>query len=429
MTVPNSKWLRVLRDMALTAGPKIAGGVLILLLNVGLVFVWPPVIYGNWAFWLMLVFLADALIGAPFDLAVIRLAQSTLNDASSADVPIISALGCEHAAMIMKMLLLLPAGLVFIVTGQSAGEVASGEPLALPSLAALGAFLLLRSTLVHLQMRRRFASYGAVETLHVVLRLTFAGFAVWLAGLGPAALMWSFAAAAASATAFSVYASRRSLLLCSDGIASAARATASQVSWYLPTIALGAVIGRLDLLLMGWLSNAQELGQYGAAANFAVAPELVGTYLGIALLPTLVSHVQAGLGRRFLVQSHAVMLSAALSMYAAAFVLAEPLLLRYAPQAYASMVPLLLILLGGTLAGMLTTPLALPLVLLTQKDFLLKTDFVVAPVAFLAYWIAIPAFGAMGTATVATAVHVVRSIAVHAMAWRLSAHVHDLRRH
>lgn len=415
--------------MALTAGPKIAGGVLILLLNVGLVFVWPPVIYGSWALWLMLVLLADALIGAPFDLAVIRLAQSQLNAASEADVQAVSPLGCEHAAIIMKMLVLLPAGLVVFVTGHSGSDMAAGASLALPSLAALGALLFLRSTLVHLQMRRRFASYGAVETLHVVLRLAFAGFAVWLAGLGPSALMWGFAAAAASAAAFSVYAARRSLLRRSDRTVDAARALAGQVFWYLPTIALGAVIGRLDLLLMGWLASAQELGQYGAAANFAVAPELVGAYLGIALLPTLVSRVQAGLGRRFLAQSHAVMLSGALAIYAAAFVVAEPLLLRFAPPAYAGLAPLLLILLGGTLAGMLTTPLALPLVLLTRKDFLLKTDLVVAPLALLAYWTAIPAFGAMGAATVATAVHVLRSAAVHAMAWRLSAHVHDLRRH
>ncbi len=415
--------------MALTAGPKIVGGLLILLLNVGLVFVWPPAIYGSWVFWLMLVLLADALIGAPFDLAVIRLAQSPLNDATRSDDQIVSPLGCEHAAVIMKMLLLLPAGLVFLLTGQSAGDVAAGASLVLPSLAALGALLFLRSTLVHLQMRQKFAFYGAVETLHVVLRLAFAGLAVWQAGLGPVALMWGFAAAATSATVLSVYVARRSLLCRSMGITSAARALAGQVSWYLPTIALGAVIGRLDLILMGWLSSAKELGQYGAAANFAVAPELVGAYLGIALLPTLVSRVEAGLARRFLVRSHAVMLSAALAIYAAAFVLAEPLLLRFAPPAYAGMAPLLLILLGGTLAGMLTTPLALPLVLLTQKEFLLKIDLLVAPAAFLAYWIAIPAFGVMGAATIATAVHVVRSIAVHAMAWRLSAHVHDLHRH
>ena len=244
--------------------------------------------------------------------------------------------------------------------------------------------------------------------------------------------MWSLAAAAGLACAFATALAWSSLLnrdhKPGGKPVSAAGALGHHLRWYAPTIALGATIGRLDMLAIGWFAAAPAIGVYGAAGNIAAIPELIGAYLGTGVLPTLVARVQNGRGRPFLVMCHTILLGIAIMAYAVAWLFAAPVLAAVAPPGYIEAVPLLLILLVGTLAGMMTTPLALPLVMLVKKDFLLRVDMVVAPLALVGYWLAIPAHGVFGAAWVAAAAHVVRSAAVHVMAWRLSAHAQDLQR-
>lgn len=454
---PEAGGRSILRDMAMTAGPKIAGGVLMVLLNLALVFVWPPPLMGAWAFWLTLVLLADAVIGSPIDLAVVRLAQARLDDEPAAALagqaalnsgapglanppiahpPAADPVAVERTALALRLFALVPAGGLALLAAALGGEAmaAGGAALAAAATAMLGGLLVLRAMLTHLQMRRRFAVYGAVESFHVALRLGLVGLAILGFGAGPAGVLLMLALAAGASGLLAGLLARQSF---GSGSASAGMSRDRRLAlgellrllrWYTPSIALGATIGRLDVLMLGLIAGATQLGLYGAALGVAQAPELIGAYLGIALSPYLVAQAQQGAARGLMLRLHGALLALAFIGFAAmAMALASPLA-NLLPPAYAGTGPLLLLLLAGTLAGMVTTPLALPLVLLARRDFLLKVDCIAAPLAAMAYLLAIPAHGAIGAAMVAATTHLVRSGAVHLMAWRLAGRPHDLRR-
>ncbi|MFN6978530.1 MAG: hypothetical protein ACK4OP_10435, partial [Gemmobacter sp.] len=151
---------RLIVDAALAVGPKVAGGALTLGLGLVLVGHLEAADYGRYAYAVTLILLADAVIGTPFDLAVIRLVQTRVGDDDA------GAAAVERTAFWLKLA-------VTAVLAAAAAPVAGGATGGLMPLVAAGAasLMALRSALLHLQLRQRFRAYGAVELAHVALKL------------------------------------------------------------------------------------------------------------------------------------------------------------------------------------------------------------------------------------------------------------------
>ena len=92
---------RLIRDIVLTVLPKVAGGALTLLLSLVLVAVLPVEAYGAYSYAINLILLSDAILGTPFDLSVIRRAQSHVRDDPAL------AVGVERQAIGLKAVCLV----------------------------------------------------------------------------------------------------------------------------------------------------------------------------------------------------------------------------------------------------------------------------------------------------------------------------------
>jgi O-antigen/teichoic acid export membrane protein len=401
---------RVLVDLVLTVLPKLAGGGLMLLLGLVLIGSLPAAEYGRYALAVTVILLADAVVGTPFDLAVLRLAQPLAGTDDAA------ALAVERQALWLKL------GLAGVLGLAAAGVLAAlGGPAAEALLVAAAgvALLLLRSMLLHLQMRQRFRAYGAVEIAHAMLKF---GPAFVLVALGAAAVGPVLACLAVGP----LLAACVALRFVPAGLLRPPRPVrlaplGGLVAWYAPTLALGAVLAQIDILLLGVLAPPDAVGHFGAAATVASVPSLIGLYLGVVLTPLALRHAAAGTLRPVFVRVQAALAAAALLFLAVVVALLLSPLPERLPPGYAGSVPVFAVLLPGTLVAMMTAALSLPLVLVGRKDWLLRLDLRVAPVALLAYLLAIPAAGALGAAVVTLAVMLLRSAAVLRAAWRITA--------
>jgi O-antigen/teichoic acid export membrane protein len=399
---------RPILDTLFAVGPKAAGGALTLALGLALVGVFDPADYGRYALAVTLVLLADAVIGTPFDLAVIRLAQTRVATDPAA------ALAVERLALRLK----LGLGLALAVAAAVPARAAAPGLMPLVAAAALS-LLALRSALLHLQMRGRFRAYGLIEAAHVALKLGPA-FALILAG---AATPWAVLAclAAGPLLALGLAVAVAAAAPFRRGPAAPAAPVLRLLRWYGPTLALGATLGQLDILMLGALAPGAPLGAYAAAAVAASVPALLGMYLAVVLTPTVVLRAAAGRLRGFFARMQLVLTAAAAALGAAAVWAATGPAAALLPGAWGEALPLFLVLLPGTLVAMTTSAMALPLVLVARQRAVLLLDACVGPVALLAYAAAIPAAGGAGAAAVALAVMLVRSLAVLAVAWAITA--------
>lgn len=408
---------RFLVDAALTVIPKLMGGALTLGMSLALIGSFGPSDYGRYTFSVTLIVLADAVIGTPFDLAVIRLVQASI----AADPG--RALAAERIALWLKLAVTgAVAALVAVAVGRSAGDL-----MPLVALAALGA-MVLRSALLHLQLRQRFRAYGGIELAHVLFRNTpILALILWEVAT-PERVLACLAAGPALAAVTAWLLIRRRLAAEAPGPSAGmgaagmgAGTVGRLVMWYVPTLALGATLAQLDILMLGVMRPGDALGHYGAAAVAASVPGMLGMYLGVVLTPRVVSAAAAGTLRRLFLRIQAGLTVAAIGLgLAAAALLGSPLTARL-PADYALSLPVFATLLPGMLVAMTTSAMALPLVLVTRKRFLLRLDMMVAPLAALSYWGAITAWSVLGAASVTLAVTLFRSLAVLAAAWRITA--------
>jgi O-antigen/teichoic acid export membrane protein len=110
----------------------------------------------------------------------------------------------------------------------------------------------------------------------------------------------------------------------------------------------------------------------------------------------------------------------AVGAYVAALLLWDDIAARFLPNRYREASELLMILLPGTLAGMVTAPLALPFVLFVKKRLIFTMDLWLLPFLLILYYFLIDTRGALGAAIVVTTGHLLRSLLVLFVAWRLS---------
>ena len=422
----SADWRRIglqVGRFALLAVPKAGGGVFLIALNLLLVRVLDTEDFGRFAYCMTLILLADAIIGAPFDLAVIRLAGEARLTGSAA--PIAAA----RAALHVK--LALAAGLVIVAAGLDALTGPPGEHggLVAATLLAITSMLLVRSVQVTLQVSGRFLAYASIESLQLASRIALIAAIVLLL---PASAALAIAALGIGALAAALWGGLglQAGLFRVGGRGELPYARLSGMAgWYLATTAIGALIGRLDVLALGWLAPASGIGLFTAGQVIASIAELAGSYLAVFLTPHLVGAMQDGTSAALYRRVQPVLLVIASAGLAAALLIGPLVLPLILPPAYERSGAVALILLPGTVAAFATVPLALPLVLFRHKRALLLLDCALFPFVAAAYALAIPRHGIIGAAVVTTAVMLLRSAFVQAVAlWSLRrplAHEHE----
>lgn len=411
---PNVPRNRLLTDAVVTILPKLAGGGLTLLLGLVLIGHLPAADYGHYALAITVIFLADAIAGMPFDLAVLRLVPTGAAGTSR------QGRSVEQTALAMKLALSFVAGGLALVTAILSEVDLMGIILVALTVAAATSLLVLRSSLLRMQMRSRFRAYGALELAHVSLKLGPAFALAFTQTGGVAGVLTCLAAGPVLALGLATL-WMPDLRILPRLNRTAAAQMLRLLRWYGPTLALGATLARLDILVLSAVAPPETVGIYGAATVIASVPDMLGMYMGVVLTPTVLSMARAGTLRPWFVRMQLALSALALAVLGLtglAFALGVDALL---PSAYAGTLPILAILLPGSVLAMTTSALSLSFVMVARKDWLLRVDAVVAPLALIGYLLAVPGYGAMGAATVAATVTIARSLAVLGAAWRLSA--------
>ncbi len=410
-------WRLIAREVGrflLLALPKAGGGVFLLALNLLLVRVLDTAAFGRFAYCMTLILLADAIIGAPFDLAVIKLSGE--GRAAGAATPMAAARAALHVKLAVT------AGLCVVAAGLDAlvGAPEDRGGLLAATLFAITSMLVVRSVQVTLQVSGRFLAYASIESLQLVLRVAFIAAAVLLLPPGAALAIAALGAGALIAAAFGGFGLQPGLLRIS-GRGDLPYARLSGVAfWVLATTAVGALIGRLDVLALGWLAPASGIGLFTAGQVIASIAELAGSYLAVFLTPRLVGAMRAGTTATLFRRVQGALLALAGAGLVAALLIGPLVLPVVLPPAYALSGTVALILMPGTLAAFATVPLALPLVLFRHKRALLLLDLALFPFVAAAYWLAIGQSGIIGAAIVTTSVMLLRSAAVQGIAlWSL----------
>jgi O-antigen/teichoic acid export membrane protein len=397
----------------LVAAPKLAGGLFLVLLNALLIQIVEPADYGLYAVAITLILLIDAIMGASFDLAIIRLRAEGQGGAESDAI--------ERAALHLKLGLMALAALLAALGGTPLSALlfdsTSETHLILLSCFAGAALLALRSVLVHLQIEAEFLRYALVESFHIAVKAVLIGM-ILAAGWRSIALILmglAIGPACAALAGGALYVPR----LFAGGEA-AYRLVLRTVRWFAATIAIGALIGRLDILMLAGLATIGAAGAYGAGQFLAALPELFGSYIGVVLTARLVASMRGGDLRRFHQRFQPPLGLAAAAFYLVLFVLWDSMIAPFFPPSYALSGDIAFILLPAGLAAFATVPLALPIVMMERQRALISLDAVLLPIVVASYWIVIPRFGALGAAYVASAVSLFRSLAVQIIAFRIA---------
>jgi O-antigen/teichoic acid export membrane protein len=189
------------------------------------------------------------------------------------------------------------------------------------------------------------------------------------------------------------------------------------VKWFLLTFSLAAFVARLDIFLVSTWSSIRETGIYSAGQTFALVPQLVGTYLAIVLSPRVMPYWQHGQLGGFFRRMQVILFAGAGLIYVFAVIALPrlgPLLL---PARFAAAQPVILVLLPGALAGLITFPLTITVVMFLRPRFLLVMDCVALPVVLLLYRWSIPAYGAVGAAWVTSGACVIKAAIAQFVAW------------
>ena len=98
-------------------------------------------------------------------------------------------------------------------------------------------------------------------------------------------------------------------------------------------------------------------------------PELLGSYLAVVLTPQIAARAKAGSLKRFYHRAQGALLAAAVPAYAVALSLWDAVAPAVLPPEFLLAARIALILLPGTLAALVTVPLALPVVMFWRKTW------------------------------------------------------------
>lgn len=376
------------RPIVLVTGAKVIGGVSLLALNVWVAQHLSPAAYGLFAIASTGSLLVDGVVGSAVDLAVLKRTDTVPGDAISA---------AERAGLILKLgvggALCAGAAAIALVAGPAAATIA------VLSMVTGAGLLMLRSALVYLQLRARFGRFALIDLAHTAARwgavaaivAAVSSSAAVIAGLATAA--WAVAGLAMVSTGLGTPAGANRQPSDLSGVARAARVA-------LATTAVGAIVARLDLFLIGAFGTAADAGIFGAASTIALAPMWLGAYLAPVFSARILPYCRdQRLAPLFRSVQRGLLALAIVGVGAG--VLAGPYLIeRLLPAEYAAAGEVVPVLLVAGAAGFVTFPLVLHTLLILSPRAYLVMDLASLPILIPLYVIAARQSGAIGVAWV-----------------------------
>ena len=393
------------RPIVLVTGAKVVGGVSLLALNVWVAQHLSPAAFGLFAIASTGSLLVDGVVGSAVDAAVVKRADTLPGNAISA---------AERAGLILKLgvggALCAGAAAIALVAGPA------GVTIAVLSMVTGSGLLILRSALVYLQLRARFGRFALLDLAHTaarwgavaaILAAVSSSVAV-IAGLATAA--WAVAGLAMVSTGIGTPvagANRQPSDL--SGVARAARVA-------MATTAVGAIVARLDLLLIGAFGTAAEAGIFGAASTIALAPMWLGAYLAPVFSARILPYCRDQRLAPLFRSVQRGLLALAIAGVGAGVIAGPRLIERLLPAEYAAAGDVVPVLLVAGAAGFVTFPLVLHTLLFLSPRTYLVMDLASLPILIPLYVIAARQSGAIGVAWVTAVAACVKAAIAQATA-------------
>jgi O-antigen/teichoic acid export membrane protein len=386
----------------MVAGSKALAGASVVVLNLWVARHLSPSVYGVFALAVACLMLMDGVVGTALDAAVIQ----------RVGVPGAPATAAERAGIGIKVVI---GTLVCLLATLVMFLVAPPEVAVVTAIAGLGGIGLLahRSVLVYFQVRERFVWYTAADLAQTSLRCA----------LIAAALVWGYRTATIAVAAYAAapwliaiamlaffvdWRSRQGAA--GPGVSSPElHSVARSAALALATTGVGAVVARLDLLMIGVAGSPSDAGIFAAASTLALVPTWLGAYLAPTFSGRIVPYCRAGQMRRFFTDVQRLLLIVALSGLLAGVAIAPSLITRFLPPAYAVTASVFPVLLAAGIAGFVTFPLVLHTLLFLSPRTYLVMDLASLPLLIPLYVIAARRFGALGVAWVTTISTVVKA--------------------
>ncbi len=386
-----------LAEVMWVAAPKVSAGLALLTLNLVLLRSWGPEQFGLISVCLTAIVLLDTIFGSAIDMSLFRLAPLARERHPQ------EARQLEQAGLLLKpaaALIFLPllwllaprlSGLLFQRTDQ-------GGLIVLSYLALVG-ILLVRSSQVHFQIERTFRRYGLTDLAHSALRFGVSGLLIWTGVATPVSVLGAMAAGSFLVAALTLATFARPVLIAKFSLPAVGQLLAT-VKWYLATVVVGSVIGRMDVFWVSALAGVEEAGVYGAAQLFALLPQLVGIYLAAVFSPRVLPMWQKGELQPIYSAFQRGLTAAAFGIFLCAAIALSTIGAWLLPPAYREAAPVILLLLPAGLAAFVAFPWAIPFLLFARPKLLLTVDCLALPLLALAYYLTIPRFGIRGAAIV-----------------------------
>ena len=404
-----------LLELALVATPKFLTGFLNVALNATLLRFLGPAEYGVFALCTAAIILFDSIFGAAADNSMFKLVQAERDRGAG------HTLAIERAAFLLKGVLWLVMAAIIIAF---AGEISrrwfqqeGREGLVAAAVAAAATMLLFRSLLAHWQIRERFSAYGAIDTVHTILKFGSVALLLVLGGATSSEpIIGLFALAPLAVVAGAAAVGAFPLLRAGPERAPLARVAAVS-KWFLLTYGVSVVLSRLDLFVLAELSTIDAVGIYSGGQVFAMIPELVGSLLSVVFVPRIYSYWRGGRLGAIVRAIFGGGLALAVALSAAAW-LARPLLAPLFPPSFQGSLEILLILLPGYLAGMVAFPVVIPFLMFSSPRSILALDLVTLPLMLALFAVLVQSHGAVGAAWAATVTRICKVGIMHALAWR-----------
>ncbi len=186
------------------------------------------------------------------------------------------------------------------------------------------------------------------------------------------------------------------------------RLPADDVLTVAPKVAGGVLTLVLGLALIAHLDAAEDGRHVFAVSQILLADAVIGTPFDLAVIRLSQARIAADP-------------AGALALGAGAAALLMSPTAAAVPADHAGVPQIFAILLQGMLVAITTSAMALPLVVVARRTFLLRLDLVVAPPAAAGWLPAIPAHGVIGAAVVTLTMTLMRSLGVLAAAWAVTA--------
>lgn len=404
-----------IQEFLWVAVPKISGATVQLVLNFLLMRSLGPEQFGIFAVCLSMILLADGVLGAAFDTAVLRQAPLYAEDR-------LRALQVQQAALLLKPLcgvlaivpLLAASGPINMLLFQGRGS----KTLLYLSAASMLGLLMLRSVQTHFQVDRRFHGYGATDLLHNAVRFGGAILLVSVHAATPGRVLALYAAAPL-VIALGLLGTTARPLLFARFSAGAVTEVLRLIKSYLPTAAVGSATTRMDVFFVTGIATVGQAGIFAAAQTLAVAPQLIGMYLGVVFSPRIMPLWKADKLRPLYHRFQRLAIVGSCACYALALLTMGWFISVVMPASFRGATLVTLVLLPTGLVGLVNFPWTVSLLLFLRPRFLLMFDLLALPLLAVLYALAVSARGAVGAAAITTVYALLKTVALQITAKRI----------